>query len=81
MTKTSLPEVRRGPHCRLDLCAIHAIESLQCSSRTFYKYVKRLGIKAHKQRGRRERYYSWDDLNRIRVALRPAISEWLIGRL
>ena len=64
---------RVGGGRRFELCATEAIAELRISSRTFYKYVRKLGISPGKRKGYRNKWYTWDQCNMIREAVSPPL--------
>ena len=65
----------KGPKERVVFTSTQAISALQVSSATFYRHVRKLGMKPRKKYRTNSRYWLYDDLLHLLNSIYPSVEE------
>ena len=65
----------KGPKDRVIYTSTQGIQALQVSSATFYRHVRKLGMRPRRKYNTNARFWTYDDLLRLLNSVYPTVEE------
>ena len=72
--KRKTPRIK-GPKDRVVYTSTQGIQALQVSSATFYRHVRKLGMRPRRKYKTNARFWTYDDLLRLLNSVYPSVEE------